>query len=215
MENFTYKDGDLYAEEVAVTEIAAQHGTPCYVYSKATIEQNFLAYEEAAGEFPHLICYAVKANSNLAVLSLLASMGAGFDIVSGGETTTSTESWGRSWQDHLFRSVGKSAEEIEQALKVGIHCFNVESEAELERISTLAEGLGLVAPISLRVNPDVDAGTHPYISTGLKENKFGIDSSEALRVYQHATTLSNINVIGIDCHIGIPTHRTYSILGCT
>jgi diaminopimelate decarboxylase len=201
MENFTYKDGDLYAEEVALTEIAAQHGTPCYVYSKATIEQNFLAYEEAAGNFPHLICYAVKANSNLAVLRLLARMGAGFDIVSGGELQRVLTAGGDP-DKIIFSGVGKSAVEIEQALKVGIHCFNVESEAELERINTLADGLDLIAPISLRVNPDVDAGTHPYISTGLKENKFGIDSSEALKVYLHATTLSNINVVGIDCHIG-------------
>jgi len=201
MENFTYKDGALYAEDVAVAEIAEQHGTPCYVYSRATIEHNYLAYEQAIGEYPHLICYAVKANSNLAVLNLLARMGAGFDIVSGGELQRVLTAGGDP-SKIIFSGVGKTEKEIEQALQAGIHCFNVESEAELDRINAAASQLDCSAPISLRVNPDVDAETHPYISTGLKENKFGIDTSEALKVYLRAVGLNNIDVVGIDCHIG-------------
>jgi len=201
MENFTYKDGALFAEGVAVAEIADQHGTPCYIYSKAAIEENYLAYELAAGDHPHLICYAVKANSNLAVLRLLAQIGAGFDIVSGGELTRVLTAGGDP-DKIIFSGVGKTEKEIEQALHVGIHCFNVESLPELDRINRLAASSGLNAPVSLRINPDVDAGTHPYISTGLKENKFGIDTIDALRVYQHAIALSNIDVVGIDCHIG-------------
>jgi len=201
MENFTYKDGELFAEEVALAEIADQYGTPCYIYSKAAIEENYLAYEQAAGDHPHLICYAVKANSNLAVLRLLAQIGAGFDIVSGGELTRVLTAGGDP-DKIIFSGVGKTEKEIEHALQVGIHCFNVESLAELDRINRLATRSGFNAPVSLRVNPDVDAGTHPYISTGLKENKFGIDTSDALMVYQHAIALSNIDVVGIDCHIG-------------
>ena len=201
MENFTYKDGELYAEAVAVKDIADQYGTPCYVYSKAGIEANYRAYEQAVGTYPHLICYAVKANPNLAVLNILARMGAGFDIVSGGELQRVLAAGGNP-EKVIFSGVGKTEEEIAQALQAGIHCFNVESASELDRINTIAARLGCRAPVSLRVNPDVDAGTHPYISTGLKENKFGIDSNEALGVYGHAANLSNIDVIGIDCHIG-------------
>ncbi|MBL4820211.1 MAG: diaminopimelate decarboxylase [Gammaproteobacteria bacterium] len=201
MENFTYKDGELYAEAVAVKDIADQYGTPCYVYSKAGIELNYRAYEQAVGTYPHLICYAVKANPNLAVLNILARMGAGFDIVSGGELQRVLAAGGNP-EKVIFSGVGKTEEEIAQALQAGIHCFNVESASELDRINTIAARLGCRAPVSLRVNPDVDAGTHPYISTGLKENKLGIDSNEALGVYGHAANLSNIDVIGIDCHIG-------------
>ncbi|MEZ5490132.1 MAG: diaminopimelate decarboxylase [Gammaproteobacteria bacterium] len=201
MEAFSYRHGELFAEQVSLTELADRHGTPCFVYSRASLESNYQAYEEALRDTPHLICYAVKANSNLAVLQVLARLGAGFDIVSAGELQRVIRAGGDP-EKVIFSGVGKSVEEIEMALEVGIHCFNVESEAELVRISQVATRLGRQAPVSLRVNPDVDAGTHPYISTGLKENKFGIDSDAALGVYQQAAKLPNIEVIGIDCHIG-------------
>jgi len=201
MEAFTYRDGELFAEQVSLTKLAEQFGTPCYVYSRAVIEHNFRAYEQALQGSPHLLCYAVKANSNIAVLQLLANLGAGFDIVSGGELQRVISAGGNPARV-IFSGVGKTEEEIRQALKAQIHCFNVESEAELLRINSIAGTMGCLAPISLRINPDVDAGTHPYISTGLKENKFGIDSSSALAVYRQAAALENIEVIGIDCHIG-------------
>ncbi|MCB1671907.1 MAG: diaminopimelate decarboxylase [Gammaproteobacteria bacterium] len=201
MEAFSYHNGELYAEQVPLTELAERYGTPCYVYSRAAIEENFRAYEEALGDRPHLTCYAVKANSNLAVLQVLARLGAGFDIVSGGELERVLRAGGDPAKI-IFSGVGKTGAEIEAALKAGIHCFNVESEAELLRISGIAAQLGCVAPVSLRVNPDVDAGTHPYISTGLKENKFGIDSQTAPAIYRQAATLPAIEVVGIDCHIG-------------
>ena len=201
MEAFTYRHGELFAEQVPLAELAQQFGTPCYVYSRAVIEHNYRAYEQALGSKPHLICYAVKANSNLAVLQLLARLGAGFDIVSGGELQRVLAAGGDP-SKIIFSGVGKTVEEIRTALTTGIRCFNVESEAELLRINELAGELGCLAPVSLRVNPDVDAGTHPYISTGLKENKFGIDSGEALAVYRTAAALENIEVVGIDCHIG-------------
>ncbi len=201
MDHFNYQGDTLYAEDVPLPEIAAHHGTPCFVYSRATLERHFRVYEEAMGELPHLICYAVKANSNLAVLNLLARQGAGFDIVSGGELQRVLAAGGDA-SKVIFSGLGKTAGEMERALEAGIHCFNIESPAELDRLNAIAMARGEKAPISLRVNPDVDAGTHPYISTGLKENKFGIASDEALDVYRRAAGMEGIEVLGIDCHIG-------------
>ncbi len=201
MDHFNYQGDTLYAEDVPVGEIAGHYGTPCFVYSRATLERHFRVYEEAMGDLPHLICYAVKANSNLAVLDLLARMGAGFDIVSGGELERVLVAGGDPAKV-IFSGLGKTSSEIERALDVGIHCFNIESPAELDRINKIATARGQKAPISLRVNPDVDAGTHPYISTGLKENKFGIASDEALDVYRRAAHMDGIELVGIDCHIG-------------
>ena len=201
MEAFTYRQGELFAEQVSLQELAEQFGTPCYIYSRASIEHNFHAYQQALQGNPHLICYAVKANSNLAVLQVLASLGAGFDIVSGGELQRVITAGGDPAKV-IFSGVGKTLDEIRLALDARIHCFNVESEAELLRINQVAGEMGCLAPVSLRVNPDVDARTHPYISTGLKENKFGIDSDSALDVYRRAAALESIEVTGIDCHIG-------------
>jgi diaminopimelate decarboxylase len=201
MDHFQYQHGQLFAEAVAVLDIAAAHGTPCYVYSRAALEENLAAWQQALVGSPHLVCFAVKSNSNLAVLNVLARMGAGFDIVSGGELTRVLAAGGAA-SKIIFSGLGKTEVEIAQALNAGILCFNVESEPELERINTVAGRLGKTAAISLRVNPDVDAGTHPYISTGLKENKFGIDINAAFAVYQHAAALPHIKVIGVDCHIG-------------
>ncbi|NIC05147.1 diaminopimelate decarboxylase [Billgrantia bachuensis] len=201
MDHFEYRDGVLYGEEVPLTQVAADVGTPCYVYSKATLTRHFRAYTEALGSHPHLICYAVKANSNLAVLGLLARLGAGFDIVSVGELERVLAAGGDPAKV-VFSGVAKQEAEMARALEVGIKCFNVESRPELERLSAVAERLGKVAPVSLRVNPDVDAGTHPYISTGLKDNKFGIPVDEALAVYELAARLPGVRVVGLDCHIG-------------
>ncbi len=201
MDTFPLRDGQLYAEDVPLTEIAAQFGTPCYVYSRAAIEQQYRAFDTAFGARAHRVCYAVKANSNLAVLNLLARLGAGFDIVSGGELERVLRAGGDA-ACVVFSGVGKSTEEMRRALTLGIACFNVESEAELMRLNTVAGELGKRAPVSLRVNPDVDAQTHPYISTGLKDNKFGIDIRAALAVYEHAALLPHIEVVGVDCHIG-------------
>jgi len=201
MDHFQYQHGQLFAEAVAVLDIAAAHGTPCYVYSRAALEENLAAWQQALVGSPHLVCFAVKSNSNLAVLNVLARMGAGFDIVSGGELTRVLAAGGAA-SKIIFSGLGKTEVEIAQALNDGILCFNVESEPELERINTVAGRLGKTAAISLRVNPDVDAGTHPYISTGLKENKFGIDINAAFAVYQRAAALPHIKVIGVDCHIG-------------
>ncbi|MCE8026038.1 diaminopimelate decarboxylase [Billgrantia aerodenitrificans] len=201
MDHFEYRDGVLYGEEVPLTQVADEIGTPCYVYSRATLTRHYRAYTEALGSHPHLICYAVKANSNLAVLNLLARLGAGFDIVSLGELERVLAAGGDPAKV-VFSGVAKQEHEMARALEVGIKCFNVESRAELERLSAVAERLGKVAPVSLRVNPDVDAGTHPYISTGLKDNKFGIAVDEALEVYELAARLPGLNVVGIDCHIG-------------
>lgn len=201
MDYFNYLNGELFAEDVAVSKIASSVGTPCYIYSRATFERHYLAYVKACGDHPHLICYAVKANSNIGVLNILARLGSGFDIVSIGELERVLVAGGNP-DKIVFSGVGKQAHEIARALEVGVHCFNIESKAELELINQVAGTAGKVAPISLRVNPDVDAGTHPYISTGLKENKFGIDISEAPEVYRHAATLPNINIHGVDCHIG-------------
>lgn len=184
-----------------MAELAERFGTPLYVYSKASIERQFDAYLNGLGDHPGLICYAVKANSNLAVLNLLAKRGAGFDIVSLGELERVLAAGGDPAKI-VFSGVAKQAHEMRRALELGIHCFNVESEAELERLNRVAGEVGKVAPISLRVNPDVDAQTHPYISTGLKENKFGVGIDQALQIYQHAAALPNVRVSGVDCHIG-------------
>lgn len=201
MDHFTYHAGQLYAEDVAVADLARTYGTPCYVYSRATLERHWHAFDAAFGTQPHLVCYAVKANSNLAVLNLLARLGSGFDIVSGGELERVLRAGGDPAKV-VFSGVGKAAAEMQRALAVGIRCFNVESAAELERLNAVAGAMGKVAPISLRVNPDVDAQTHPYISTGLKENKFGIGIEEAETLYAHAARLPHVQVSGIDCHIG-------------
>ncbi|MDC8805171.1 diaminopimelate decarboxylase [Halomonas pacifica] len=201
MDHFEYRDGALYAEDVPLAAIAERFGTPCYVYSRATLERHFRAYTEALGSHPHLICYAVKANANLAVLGLLARLGAGFDIVSVGELERVLAAGGDPAKV-VFSGVAKQEAEMARALEAGIKCFNVESRPELERLDAVAGRLGKVAPVSLRVNPDVDAGTHPYISTGLKDNKFGIPVDEALGVYELAARLPNIRVSGLDCHIG-------------
>ncbi|MCE8017439.1 diaminopimelate decarboxylase [Halomonas sp. MCCC 1A17488] len=201
MDHFEYRDGVLYGEEVPLSRVAEAVGTPCYVYSKATLARHFRAYTEALGSHPHLICYAVKANSNLAVLGLLARLGAGFDIVSVGELERVLAAGGDPAKV-VFSGVAKQEAEMARALEVGIKCFNVESRPELERLNAVAERLGRVAPVSLRVNPDVDAGTHPYISTGLKDNKFGIPVDEALSVYELAARLPGVRIVGLDCHIG-------------
>ncbi len=201
MDHFNYKGDALYAEELAVSEIAEQHGTPCYIYSRATLERHYRAYEQALTGLPNMICYAVKANSNLAVLNVLARLGAGFDIVSGGELRRVLQAGGDPARV-IFSGLGKTVAEMQQALEAGIHCFNIESESELTRLNEVALQMGLTAAISVRVNPDVDAGTHPYISTGLKENKFGISSERALEVYRAAAQMDGIRVTGIDCHIG-------------
>ncbi|GJM11783.1 MAG: diaminopimelate decarboxylase [Pseudohongiella sp.] len=201
MDYFNYKGDALYAEELAVSDIAGAHGTPCFIYSRATLERHYRAYEQALDGLPNMICYAVKANSNLAVLNVLARMGAGFDIVSGGELSRVLQAGGDPAKV-IFSGLGKTVAEIEQALQAGIHCFNVESEAELTRLDEVALRLGQTASISVRVNPDVDAGTHPYISTGLKENKFGISTDRAMDVYRAAAEMEGIRVAGIDCHIG-------------
>lgn len=201
MDYFNYRSGELYAEEVPVADIAERFGTPAYVYSRATLERHFRAYDEALTGRSRLICYAVKANSNLAVLNVLARLGAGFDIVSAGELERVIRAGGDPAKV-VFSGVGKQPWEMKRALEVGVHCFNVESDTELDRLNEVAGELGVRAPVSLRVNPDVDAGTHPYISTGLKENKFGVDIAEAPQIYARAAALPNLEVIGVDCHIG-------------
>lgn len=204
MSAFFYQHGQLMAGQVALASIAEQFSTPCYVYARDVIEQSYLGYRQALdsrGANQHLICYSVKANSNLAVLSVLAKLGSGFDIVSGGELERVIRAGGDPAKV-VFSGVAKNAAEIGHALDAGVHCFNVESETELMRINHIAANRNQIASVSLRVNPDVDAQTHPYISTGLKENKFGIDIDEALRVYRQANELSAIAIVGIDCHIG-------------
>lgn len=201
MDHFQYRDGALFAEEVAVSDLAERFATPLYVYSRATLERHYRAFDDAFGDHPHQVCYAVKANSNIAVLNVLARLGAGFDIVSGGELARVLRAGGDP-SKIVFSGVGKTADEMEQALKADIHCFNVESAGELELLNLVAGEQGKVARIAIRVNPDVDAQTHPYISTGLKENKFGVDIEQAPALYQHAVDLPHIEVIGVDCHIG-------------
>ncbi|TDY03981.1 diaminopimelate decarboxylase [Thiohalophilus thiocyanatoxydans] len=211
MDHFNYQNGELYAEQVPVATIAGQHGTPCYIYSRATLERHWQAFDQALGDHPHLICYAVKANANLAVLNLFARLGSGFDIVSQGELERVLAAGGDPAKV-VFSGVGKRADEMRRALEVGIHCFNVESESELRRLNQIAAELNLSAPVSLRVNPDVDARTHPYISTGLKENKFGIGIDEAQDVYTRAADLAHITIVGIDCHIGSQLTETEPFL---
>lgn len=201
MQAFTNRDGQLFAEGVALSAIAERFGTPTYVYSRAHIEAQYRAYADALNGMPHLVCFAVKANSNLGVLNVLARLGAGFDIVSRGELERVLAAGGEPGKI-VFSGVGKTRDDMRRALEVGVHCFNVESVDELERLQLVAAELGVKAPVSLRVNPDVDAGTHPYISTGLKENKFGIDIEQAPAVYARAAQLANLNIIGVDCHIG-------------
>lgn len=211
MTHFAYQDGELHAEAVALADIAAQVGTPTYVYSRAALTEHFLAYQTALAGASHLICYAVKANSNLAVLNLLARLGAGFDIVSAGELERVLTAGGDP-QKVVFSGVGKMPGEMARALQVGIHCFNIESEAELETLNRVAGELGATANISLRVNPDVDANTHPYISTGLKENKFGVDITLAPAIYRQARELPHLNIAGVDCHIGSQLTETAPFL---
>ncbi|WP_434560007.1 diaminopimelate decarboxylase [Pseudomonas sp. Z4-20] len=201
MDAFNYRGGELFAEGVALSAIAERFGTPTYVYSRAHIEAQYRTFADALVGMPHLVCFAVKANSNLGVLNVLARLGAGFDIVSGGELERVLAAGG-SPDKIVFSGVGKTREDIRRALEVGVHCFNIESTDELERLQVVAAELGVSAPISLRVNPDVDAGTHPYISTGLKENKFGIAIADAEDVYVRAAQLPNLEVLGVDCHIG-------------
>ncbi len=211
MDHFNYQNNELFAEAVAVRDIVNQYGSPCYIYSRATLERHWLAFDQAFGDQAHLICYAVKANSNIAILNLLARLGSGFDIVSLGEMQRVLAAGGEA-NKIVFSGIGKREDEILAALKIGIRCFNIEVSGELDRINSLAGQLGVIAPISFRVNPDVDAKTHPYISTGLKENKFGIDINQALTEYQRAASMPNINVIGIDCHIGSQLTETKPFL---
>ncbi|MCE5987977.1 diaminopimelate decarboxylase [Pseudomonas sp. 5FOS] len=201
MNAFNYRDGELFAEGVGLSAIAERYGTPTYVYSRAHIEAQYRSYADALQGTEHLVCFAVKANSNLGVLNVLARLGAGFDIVSGGELERVLAAGGRA-DRVVFSGVGKTRDDMRRALEVGVHCFNVESTDELERLQVVAAEMGKVAPVSLRVNPDVDAGTHPYISTGLKENKFGIAIADAEAIYVRAAQLPNLEVVGVDCHIG-------------
>lgn len=201
MNHFTYKNQQLFAEEVAVAEIAETYGTPLYIYSRATLERHWHAFNDALGSHPHLICFAVKSNSNIALLNIMARLGSGFDIVSQGELERVLAAGGDA-SKIVFSGVAKSHDEIKRALEVGIRCFNIESEAELRRINQVAGESDRIAPISLRVNPDVDAHTHPYISTGLKENKFGVSVMQAREVYRLAKTLPHVKITGMDCHIG-------------
>ena len=201
MDFFQYKNEQLYVEDLPVKQLAEEFGTPLYIYSRATLERHWHAFDSALGKHPHLICYAVKANSNIGILNIMAKLGSGFDIVSQGELERVLAAGGEA-SKVVFSGVAKSRAEIMRALEVGIRCFNVESVAELHHINQIAGEMGKVAPISLRVNPDVDAHTHPYISTGLKENKFGVSVDEAREVYKLAATLSHIKITGMDCHIG-------------
>ena len=201
MDFFQYKNEQLYVEDLPVKQLAEEFGTPLYIYSRATLERHWHAFDSALGEHPHLICYAVKANSNIGILNVMAKLGSGFDIVSQGELERVLAAGGEA-SKVVFSGVAKSRAEIMRALEVGIRCFNVESIAELHHINQIAGEMGKVAPISLRVNPDVDAHTHPYISTGLKENKFGVSVDEAREVYKLAETLPHVKITGMDCHIG-------------
>ncbi|MDU6909043.1 MAG: diaminopimelate decarboxylase [Haemophilus parainfluenzae] len=201
MDFFQYKNEQLYVEDLPVKQLAEEFGTPLYIYSRATLERHWHAFDSALGEHPHLICYAVKANSNIGILNVMAKLGSGFDIVSQGELERVLAAGGEALKV-VFSGVAKSRAEIMRALEVGIRCFNVESVAELHHINQIAGEMGKVAPISLRVNPDVDAHTHPYISTGLKENKFGVSVDEAREVYKLAATLPHVKITGMDCHIG-------------
>ena len=211
MDYFNYRNNELFAEDVAVKDIIKQQGSPCYIYSRATIERHWQAFDKAFGQQAHLICYAVKANSNIALLNILARLGSGFDIVSLGELMRVIKAGGDP-KKVVFSGIGKREDEILTALELGIRCFNIEVSGELDRINDIAKRLNVMAPVSFRVNPDVDAKTHPYISTGLKENKFGIDINQALAEYRRAASLSNIKVVGIDCHIGSQLTETRPFL---
>lgn len=201
MDYFNYHSQQLHAEDVNINDIAQQFGTPCYIYSRATFERHYNAFVDAAKAHKNLVCYAVKANSNIAVLNILAKLGSGFDIVSQGELARVVAAGGDT-KKVVFSGVAKTKQEIIYALDLGIKCFNVESIAELHNISEIASELNVIAPISIRVNPDIDAKTHPYISTGLKENKFGIDINQAIEVYKTAAQLPGLSIQGIDFHIG-------------
>ena len=201
MDFFQYKNEQLYVEDLPVKQLAEEFGTPLYIYSRATLERHWHAFDSALGKHPHLICYAVKANSNIGILNVMAKLGSGFDIVSQGELERVLAAGGEA-SKVVFSGVAKSRTEIMRALEVGIRCFNVESITELHHINQIAGEMGKIAPISLRVNPDVDAHTHPYISTGLKENKFGVSVDEAREVYKLAATLPHVKITGMDCHIG-------------
>ena len=201
MDFFQYKNEQLYVEDLPVKQLAEEFGTPLYIYSRATLERHWHAFDSALGKHPHLICYAVKANSNIGILNVMAKLGSGFDIVSQGELERVLAAGGDA-SKVVFSGVAKSRAEIMRALEVGIRCFNVESVAELHHINQIAGEMEKIAPISLRVNPDVDAHTHPYISTGLKENKFGVSVNEAREVYKLAATLPHVKITGMDCHIG-------------
>ena len=211
MDYFVSKQGQLFAEDVALSDIAEEYGTPSYVYSRATLERHYHAYDRSFGDYPHLICYAIKANSNLAVLSILAKLGSGFDIVSIGELQRVIAAGGDP-SKVVFSGVGKQADEMAEALKAGVHCFNVESESELYQLNDVAMAMNMQAPVSLRVNPDVDAKTHPYISTGLKDNKFGVSIESAYEIYKKAAQMDGIRVTGIDCHIGSQLTETKPFL---
>jgi len=212
LDYFNYQGDTLFAEHVALPTIAANFGTPTYVYSKATIEKHYHAFADAAAAHPHsLVCYAVKANSNLAVLNVLAKLGSGFDLVSGGELRRVIAAGGDPAKV-VFSGVGKTVEEMRFALQLGIKCFNVESISELHRLQEVAKSLDKKAPVSLRVNPDIDAKTHPYISTGLKANKFGVDILLAPDIYRAARALSHIELVGVDCHIGSQLTETQPFL---
>ena len=201
MSAFAYHDGTLFIEKLPLADLAKRFGTPLYVYSRAQLEKHYRAFDDAFAAIPHQVCYAVKANSNIGVLNVLARLGAGFDIVSGGELARVIAAGGDPAKV-VFSGLGKQESEIEKALNLEIACFNVESDAELDRINAVAVRLGKIAPVSLRVNPDVDARTHPYISTGLKENKFGIAMEDALSAYMRAAGMPGLKIVGIDCHIG-------------
>ena len=211
MDYFNYRDNRLFAEDVAIEDIIKEHGSPCYIYSRATFERHWRAFDDALSAHDHLVCFAVKANSNLAVLNILAKTGSGFDIVSGGELERVLAAGGEPGKI-VFSGVGKTATEMRRALGVGIRCFNVESEAELILLNDVAGEMDRIAPISIRVNPDVDAKTHPYISTGLKENKFGIDITRASEIYERASKMVNLKIEGVDCHIGSQLTETRPFL---
>ena len=214
MDFFQYKNEQLYVEDLPVKQLAEEFGTPLYIYSRATLERHWHAFDSALGEHPHLICYAVKANSNIGILNVMAKLGSGFDIVSQGELERVLAAGGEA-SKVVFSGVAKSRAEIMRALEVDIRCFNVESIAELHHINQIAGEMGKVAPISLRVNPDVDAHTHPYISTGLKENKFGVSVDEAREVYKLAATLPHVKITGMDCHIGCQLTELQPFLDAT
>ena len=214
MDFFQYKNEQLYVEDLPVKQLAEEFGTPLYIYSRATLERHWHAFDSALGKHPHLICYAVKANSNIGILNVMAKLGSGFDIVSQGELERVLAAGGDA-SKVVFSGVAKSRAEIMRALEVGIRCFNVESVAELHHINQIAGEMEKIAPISLRVNPDVDAHTHPYISTGLKENKFGVSVDEAREVYKLAATLPHVKITGMDCHIGSQLTELQPFLAAT